>query len=310
MNQSTLRCSGAQDLLALPSLLLEFQPTESVVAVCLRSNIVQFCARSDLDLDDHSVAETAAQVMRGFRNTRGREIVLLGYGRDLGRVRDALVALRSRLQGVVSVTLAASDGRFWELEDDDHLPAHDGEPYSTADSALAAQAVLEGLQVARTREEAVAAVRRPPTHLLPEIAVRADDAMQRVLPLDPDERIGMFGHLLERDEPLLPEEAAELAAALTFEECQAEFLCQVTTMTAGRFHARLLEARAAADEECEAAVLGPLAIASWLFGKGAQMNECAAQLAALEPAHPVLRVLGVMLTDAVPPSHWDTWEGR
>ncbi|WP_461108968.1 DUF4192 family protein [Tessaracoccus terricola] len=306
---TTLRCSGAQDLLALPSLLLEFQPTESVVAVCLRSNIVQFCARSDLDLDDESVAETAAQVMRGFRNTRGREIVLLGYGRDLARVREAIVALRSRLEGVVTVALAASNGRYWELEDD-QLPSHDGEPYSTADSALAARAVFEGLQVARTREEAVAAVRRPPANLLPGITERMDTAMQRVLPLDPDDRIALFEELVERDEALLPDEAAELAAVLTDEECQAEFLCQVNTSTAGRFHARLLEARAAADEECEAAVLAPLAIASWLYGKGAQMNECVAQLAELEPRHPVLRMLDVMLTDAVPPSHWDTWEGR
>lgn len=307
MKQKTpVRCTGVPDLLAIPSLLLEFQPSESVVAVCMRGSRVQFCARSDLGLEGEQLAETAAQLLRGFRNTRGREFILLGYGRDVERVRVALVALSEQLGGAVTLMIASNHERFWQLEGGS-LPEHDGEPYAIEDSPVMTRAAVEGMPVARTRDEAVAAVQRPPAHRRAEAAVRLEAAFERILPLEPTERIGLFGDLIESEDALPPDDAAELAALFQVQDCQGEFLCQLHTDTAERFHARLLEARAAADDECEAEVLGPLALASWLSGKGAQMNECVAQLEDVAPHDPMLRLLNKLLHDAVPPSRWDSW---
>ncbi|TRY19558.1 DUF4192 family protein [Tessaracoccus rhinocerotis] len=307
MHQPTrLRCSGPHDLLTIASLLLEFQPDESVVSVCMRGDTVKFCARSDLGMDDDALDATAAQLLRGFENTRGREFILLGYGRDMLRVRDAMVALGARLGPVVTMMVATNHERFWRLEDGE-LPAHAGEPYAVENSGVAAHAVYRGVSLRRTRAEAVAAVQRPPAHLRAEISVRLEAAFERVLPMDPDDRIQLFGHLIDSGDVLASDDAAELAALLQVQDCQGEFLCQLSSATAARFHARLVEARAASDEECEADVLGPLALACWLAGKGAQMNECVAQLEEVAPRNPVLRLLRQLLHDAVPPSRWDSW---
>lgn len=310
MNQTTqVLGSGVADLLAIPALLLEFQPEESIVAICMRGNAVQFCARADLGLTDEQLADTVDQLLNGFHHKCGREFLLLGFGCDVARVRDGLVAMQASLGGTVTVMIASNHERFWQLEDG-NLPAHDGEPYTIAESPVVAQAVFGGVQIGRTRAEAVAVVRRPPAHLRAEISTRLEAAFERVLPLDPDERLQLFGQLLEQAHPLLPDAAAELAALLQIPECHGEFVCQVGSASAQGFHARLLEARAACDEECEEGVLGPLALASWLAGKGAQMNECVAQLEEVGSRSPILRLVNQLLADTVPPTEWDRWAGR
>lgn len=301
-----IRCSGAQDLLAVPALMLEFQPEESVVAVCLRGSSVKFCARSDLGMPDDAVDATAAQLMQAMRNTLGREFVLLGYGRDVASVRDALVALEHRLGGMVSRMIAANHESFWVLEEG-RIPEHPGEPYDIEESAVAAHAVFEGVQLGRTRAEAMATVQPPPARLRGEVGLRLETAFERVLPLEPDARMELFGDLLESRQPLDADEAAELAALLQVPDCQGEFLGQLSTVTASRFQARLLEARQATDEECEAEVLGPLALASWVGGRGAQANECVAQLEDVAPESAFLKLLHHVLADAVPPAQWDRW---
>lgn len=307
MKQSTpVLGSGMADLLAIPALMLEFQPTDSVVAVCLRGNKVQFCARSDLDLAGEDLEVTAGQLVKAMRNTSGREFVLLGFGRDLPRVRDALVALGDCLGGLVTVVVASNHERYWELEDG-VLPSHDGDPYTAAESPVTAHAVLNGVPLSRSRSEAVAVVQRPPAHLRAGVSTRLEDAFERVLTLDPDDRIELFGRLMGSEDPLGPDDAAELAALFVVPECNAEFLCQLGAETADRFQARLLEARAAADEECEAAVLGPLALACWRVGKGALMNECLVQLYDVAPHAPVLSVLDKLVSESTPPCDWDKW---
>ncbi|MCC2592657.1 DUF4192 domain-containing protein [Tessaracoccus sp. OS52] len=303
-SQTILRGSSRADLLCIPSIMLGFHPAESVVVVGMHGKRVEFCARLDLVQSADELRGAIEQILNARDNKPGTNFVLLGFGREVTEVTGVVNHLTSILGDLVTDAVITNGTRYWNLDNCAPTP-QEGIPFEFSASALAAQAVFEGMAVRGSREEAVAAVMPPPAHERAEIAERVDQAFARVMRLDLDEAMRLFRGLLESDEALTPDDAAELAVLLQLPECLAEFLAQVTTESARRAHPRLLQARATADPECEPDVLAALAVACWLAGEGAQQNECMTQLQELEPRHPVLLLLEELHHKALPPSWWD-----
>lgn len=305
MSQHTiLRGTSRADVIAIAPIMLGFHPEESVVVLAIRGKDVKFCAR--LDPDPPGGHRGLLEVRAAQATVHGCQFVLVGFSAEPAALCLAVQQVRRELGDDVLDALVTNGQRFWDV------PVHGpltgpGYEYEYRDSALAAQAVYQGLLVARSRADVVAEVQGPPAHERPGIAERLDDAQDRLGWLGEDEQVALLQERLEADRPLSAEEAAELVCLLTVPDLVGEVLARLGRDNAQRFRDRLVEARRNADGEAVTNVLGLLGLACWLAGEGAQQTECMTQLHDLSPRHLLLGILEALHRGGVPPTEWDRW---
>ena len=296
MTTPLLRATGRADLLALPSVLLGFTPTRSVVVIGFRHGRVEFCARFDLDLPLDEVEPVIGQVVAAADNSGAEECVVLGYGELLeaeAMVRRTLTCLGDLAPRPALLTDETST---WTLDRDGWLSQ-----FHDPASSLAAEAVYHGVSICGDRAAAVAPV-------VSRKDVAPEDlgfARARLASLSIDGALDLLGGYVESMSALTDFDALFLALLLEHEECAAAVVARLSLHTAEAMWPNLVAARQVAPPSAEANVLGLLGIASFFSGRGAAHTSCVEQLERMDPDNPVLGLARAMHRAALPPNRWD-----
>lgn len=305
-----LHGSTSADLLAIPVIMLGFHPRESCVVLGVRASRVEFCARMDLDwfTTGFTFGDVAEQLDHAISRCEGCSVAVLAYSND----PEAAVIAVEELVGVigeedVAEVLVTDGDRFWYVEMGILLPP-EGVSYSYASSNFAAQAVYSGVNVTPCRDDAVAEVQPPAESDEPGLEETVAASTLRLHALTGEHRWKLLARHMDNPEPL-GTEAVDFAVLLQEEEHFAEVMAQLNADTAPRLRRRLAEARRASSAAIAANVVALLALACWLDGEGAQQSDCLTQLEALEPHHPLMRILRQMHKEAIPPRNWKASRG-
>ena len=301
-----LHGATSADLLAIPVIMLGFHPRESCVVLGVRGSRVEFCARMDLDwfTTGFTFGDVAEQLENAIASCEGCTVAVLAYSSD----PEAAAIAVEELVGVigpddVAEALVTDGDRFWYADEGMLFPP-EGISYSYASSNFAAQAVYSGVNVTASRQDAVAEVQPPQVVDVPGIKEAVSVAAMKIEALTGDQRWALLAQHMDNPEPL-GDVAVEFAVLLQEEEHFAEVLLQLNAGTAARLRLRLAEARRSSSPAVAANVVSLLALACWLDGEGAQQSDCLGQLEALDPHHPLMRVLKRMHKRAIPPKKWD-----
>lgn len=301
---TTIRASSTDDLLAVPAVLLGFQPEESCVVLGFEGKRVRFCARLDLAWLAEGLPQLAEQLLHAQDNFDHCEFVVLGYSENPHSAAESIMDLLAVLSSPVRDVLIASSDRYF-VPGPDGLEPEEGLPWSVRDCTVSAQAVFHGVPVGRARDEAIAEVRAPSSAELAEAEYHITQAVDLLDGLDEQQQQRELARLIGCPIPLALEDAAVLAVLLADMEHVGEVMAQLSRASASRIRARLLEARRCADDHLAPNVVAVLGLACWLDGEGAQLSECLAQLGKLAPGHTVAELLQRIHSLAIPPSRWD-----
>lgn len=258
MKTLSIRGTSREDLLAIPPVILGYHPEDSLVVLALRDGVLMMSARMCLDWHLQHYEETFAQMSAAIDNVPDCRFALLGYGeRELMSV--SLLELADVIGHHLVVEALVTDGELsWDLGTGDPP-----EPYRFEDTSVAAQAVFNGVRIARNREEAVAPVRE---HEPPEewaVALAVDEAAR----LSPGRAQTKVARLVEQEKELTRVAAVELAVLLDDEERMVSVLTALSSENADRVWRNLVSARRLCPPGYEANVLALLTAASWISGR-------------------------------------------
>lgn len=314
-----LKARRPADLLAAVPFLLGFHPTESLVALFLRSGRVMLTARYDLgDCLDLDITDLVEQ-------HQPSGLVLVAYSADTERGRAVLQAKADQLgtvsevHGVELVDLLLVDGRaWWSLVCSSGCCPAEGTPYAPEDHPLSAEAVWAGLVARPDRAAVVATVGGPPAQDWPDLRRVARPISARLGRAGPNDRQDALGRAVVEALPRLDptrddrgavglDDAACLELALlvgdTFVRDVACAL--VTREDAPRHLALWQEVLSRTPPELSAAPLCLVGIAAWAGGNGTLLNACCERLAELDPGYAMGRLLSDVSRRALPPVWWD-----
>lgn len=292
-----LRSNSPADLLALPSYLFTFHPTESVVVIAMKGNVVNFSARLDADWFLTHFDQAADQVLNAAANIGECDFFILGYSQDpelasISVTEAADIVGRSR----VAEALVTDGTRYWSLID--------GEgpfPFDPDCSTITAQAVYSGVNISASREEAIA----PVTEWEPPDPTDVAAVMDRLTSLAPEESLDLLRSLAEAEPAVTGRDALTLACLLQDEDHAGAIIARINTSNAECFWGNLAAARRVAPHLMEPTVVALLGVASWLAGRGAQATACIEQMASLDPRHPIGAMLADVHQKGIPPQKWD-----
>lgn len=293
-----LRGTTRTDLLALPSFMFEFHPTESVVVLGMRGNIVAFSARLDVHWF-HTHFDQVAEQMHGAAGQMGADLraIVLGYSENPDLAWASVTELCDVFGADNVLEALVTDGsHYWSLTDGEGPLEFDFES-----SSVAARAVYEGINIHESRDAAVA----PVTTWAEPPAQAVEDATSHIAGMTPAAAMELLASLAESDPPVGPDDALTLACLLADEDRCAALLTRLSRANAQGIWANLVAARGTAPAFAEPTVVALLGIACWLAGHGAQTTACLEQVARMEPDHPVGLVLARVHQGAIPPERWD-----
>lgn len=296
MTRPTLRGTTHADLLGIPAVLLGFHPQDSCVAIAIAGGLVEFCARFELDWFVAGFDDAARQLDNACARVGACRFVLVGYG-DPDDAAVSVTQLAALLGHHRVLDSLITDGEaYWCLG-----CASEPVRYRFEESALAAQAVYEGIRVMADRDEALA----PVTRRRPASSEQVASARYWASRL-PDERYAAaLRRLVESEEPLDARAALRLAVLVADDDAMAMVLTTMHRDNAEAMWRNLAEARAVAPADASANVVALLGAASWRSGRGAALTECLEQLARIDPQHVVGSLLHRLQRDGIPPSWWD-----
>lgn len=279
----------------MPAVLLGFHPVDSCVVMGLSGSSVEFCARMELDWFATHFDQIASQVVEASSQIPDCRFVLIAYG-------DPDIASLSvvEMAGVVGehrvVESLVSDGaHYWSMTD-----GEEGHGYSFRSTALAAQAVYEGVRICDDRAEAVAPVERWEPRPWAE-----EEAVEGRLAAVPDAGLmDMLASLVEGPPPGT-DDALTIAVLLADDDRAAAVLMRLNKGNAEQMWENLAAVRRVATPRSEANIVALLGVASWLCGRGAAQTSCLEQLARLDPSHPIGGLLASVHQHGIPPRRWD-----
>ena len=296
---TTLHSSTDEDLLCVPGICLGFHPTESCVVLGISENHVEFCARADLGWLDEGGVVLAEQVDAAARALKSSSFVVLGYTENPGEHRERLVRFASKIKGRVTDVLMAASDRYW-FATPSELMRPEGCAGDPAATALSAEAVFLGIQVARNRADVIAEVR--PSWEPAEVEFLTESALEYVAELSQRQRRELMETLLTGGEPLLPVEGAQLAVLVGDPGLAGDVVARLDRDSAAKLRPRIAYARRMCSEAQASEVLAMLSLICWYDNQGAQQTECLEQLEKLAPQHRLLPLLQGLRALAIKPS--------
>ena len=173
-----------------------------------------------------------------------------------------------------------------------------GVPYDIGGHLFRAQAVVEGIVVHGSRAE-LEAVLQPSPEAVDEVA----RALRRAVPSSPDEVADLVDVRLEAGR-FTPVELARVLLGLLETQGRDAAWAAISRDVAAH-HVRLwTDAVQRAPQDLVAAPAAVLALAAWLAGHGALAWCAVDRCQAADPGNTLARLVGDLLTDAVPPSAW------
>ena len=296
--ETTLHSSTDEDLLCVPGICLGFRPTESCVVLGISENHVEFCVRADLDWLDEGGAALVKQVEAAARAVESSSFVVLGYTENPDEHSERLVRLASEIRGRVTDVLMAASDRYWIVPPLGLTPP-EGCAWDPAATALFAEAVYLGIQVAPNRAEVIAEV--CPSGEPAEAEFLTESALEYIAELGQGQRRELMEKLLAGGEPLLPVEGAQLAVLVGDPRLAGEVVARLDRESAARLRLRIAYARRMCSDAQASEVLALLSLICWYDNQGAQQTECLDQLEKLAPRHRLLPLLRGLRALAVKP---------
>ena len=310
----------ASDLLAVIPYLVGFHPSESIVAVLMRSGKVALTMRVDLPTTT-SVAEAGAALARQLtavaRTHRLTRMVLVGYSADQLRANRVLTATmdeihRSGWPGLELADVYYVDGeRWWSLTCNGPCCPLEGTPYDVGSHPYAAEAVYAGMSVEPSRASLKEGLLGPdPAEedgLEETLAAVLDDLVE----LDDQDLACMaiqqtVREALDRTE--VSDEVCARLALLALNKTVRDHAWAMITRDDADLHVQLWRRVVArVPPAMSAAPLGLLGMAAWVDGNGALQNLCGERLAEIHPGYTMGEILLDLSDRAVPPSAWNTW---
>lgn len=297
----TLTVRSVDDLLALATVVLGFEPAESVVMLTIGSPQTLH-ARVDLPRDADDLDELV-ECLAGPAIRHGTPaVVFLLYTTDDPVARRALRALRRRFEGAgirLVDALRVEPARWYPMLRDRRGTGTTGVAYDVSAHPLVVDAVLAGRVLHGSRAE-LAATLRPVVERVEAVEAARDGDR------GPGEWVAdrVARHL---DAGTVPDDrtAARLLEAVS-EPAVRDLAWLPIRRGNAREHARFwtdLVTRAPDDLVPHAAAV--LAFAAWVSGDGA-LAWCAVDRAQeVDPDHSLARLVADMLTAAVSPAEWE-----
>ena len=294
MTTPVLSCATRQDLLAVPTILFGFEPHDSIVVLGIANRTVAFSARLDLDWFERSPFDTPELILTAAEHVSVSSFILIAFGSvDVASRSLSELAVALGVDQIVEVLIADGE-HYWELGGDEPVGRH-----CFAETSVAAAAVYAGQQFASSRAEVVAAV----TSWQPASTKELTAALEPYPWTESSWQLAETQALVEATRTLTREESIRLAYLVAQEECQAAVLARLGCSTAGSMWPNLAAARRCSHPSNVGAVLGVLAIASWLSGQSAAHTACLEQLGGSN--EPVALLAQRIYRRALPPSWWD-----
>ncbi len=294
---TTLTAHSPEDVLAAVPVVLGFEPCDSVVMLTF-GGVETFHARVDLP-PPREVGEMVRLLLDPALQHRVTQVVFVVYADDGKTVRTVARRLRRVFAAAgidVVEVLRAHEGRWF-------VPGRPGAPtsgvaYDIGDHRFRVQAVVEGIVVHGSRAE-LEAMLRP----LPPAVVETARAMRRAAPSSPGEIADLVDRRLDAGRFTTVELARVLLGLLDIDGRDAAWATMTREVAAQ--HVRLwTDAVQRAPEELVAAPAAVLGLAAWLSGHGALAWCAVDRCRAVDPHNSLGRLVGDVLTHAVPPSAW------
>ena len=311
MTTPTVRITSSANMLALVPQLLAFEPQNSFVAVFLRGTSVVVTMR--IDLKHLAEADFLDKVQLVVEQTDADSVVLVAYGDD---ERDDLQVLLADVEIDIEARMAvlghdleivssiAVTGQRW-------CSLHTWESGSmdaVRTDPIAIRGLVDGVPVARSRQE-LADLVRPGADPLPSgFGSAFQHTMAEMAGLDEDEVAQLTHEHLDQwwstrqiDGPTL----GRLVALGTHEAAMAPALARLRSTTAKSWHR--LWAAAVRCSQGSAALLPLVAAAAsaWAAGDGATMNAATDHAAEIDPKHVMVRLLRTANEQCLSPELWD-----
>jgi len=312
-----LTARNPEDVLAMVPVVLGFTPRDSIVMLTFGAPQA-FHARVDLPPGPSDVPEVVRALVGPAVRHGVRRVLLVGYSDDLPLVDLVIAELEDAFgrEGVEVVTTLAADGsRWWALPCD---PGSTGVLYDVSSHPFAAQAVLSGMVTHGSRDALAATLASDPDG----VAALTRALARLPTPVRPDQRVaeaawavglvrrsvaeasrpgtGALARLLVGLQDPTLRDAAWLSLNRADASAHIEFWGHVVRRTPTPFLA------------APAAILG---FAAWLAGHGA-LAWCAVDRSReADPHDGLAALLAQALSEALPPSAWDSksgepWSGR
>lgn len=300
----TLRTTSRGSLIPLVDYLLGFRPVSSTVIIFLKGSIVQVTAR--IDNEDLGRPELAEQMTIAADRVGADHCYLVSY--------DTLDEHIEQTHQITQPLVAMG------VELDDHLLVSERSWYSTssgeqgplddlATDPIACERVYQGKLLAASRDEIAAQVE--PGRDLPSDAFGSgyqamDEAMRF---MSSDDVVRAIGVLLDSDEHD-GHQLGEIAALGRHRASTEPALARIRCADADRWLD--LWSRLVRLTDGETAVLPVVAAgcAAWAAGQGVLATAAIEELTALDPEHPIGRVLTHAQAEVLPPALWDNFAMR
>lgn len=309
----SLRATTPEDLLALVPGLLGFHPHDSVVLLTGGGAGTPFHARVDIPCDPSDVdplVDYLTQVAIRSGMARGA-IVVYTEDRARGEAAGAALADGLLLVGVdVACALRVDGRRWWVLGE-----GGPGTPYDVTTHPFTVQAVVDGAVVLGSRQDLVESLVCSDPEELERVSALAGAELD-LLRATPRPRRRVLGdwarwlsarvrRFVEDGERLDLTDVARLVTAVTVHVDVRDVAWAEMSRADARRHVDLWrDVVRRTPPELSATPAALLGLASWLAGDGA-LAWCAVDRALeADPDHSLARLLGDLLTDAVPPSVW------
>jgi Domain of unknown function (DUF4192) len=113
---NAIKLTSPHELLAVVPYLLGFNPTNSIMVVCLRDHRLGLAQRLDLPQDTHDVASA---LLPSLMTENPDAVILIGFEDNEGESLPALEALTTALQSSamrIHDRIVVRDGRWWSLD--------------------------------------------------------------------------------------------------------------------------------------------------------------------------------------------------
>lgn len=301
------------DLLAAMPAVLGYRPRDSIVVVWCEHRRVVVTVRLDMDWFVDSFDVVADQLNAVNQRYADARVFALGYSDDLVTV-DASLREVAGVIGEVADLLVTNGRRWWSLCCTTGCCPPEGRPFSFDDSPVGREAVRYGIPIARERDELIERVAGPSPEAAQTLRERVERCQSEIAQLDFDSRIGELMRLRANfrgsSGGISVAERVRAAVLLSDPGVSNDLLVQFGREMAVQDTEWLLEVCSECVAELAPNVLGLLAVAAWLRGGGPVVTATVQRLRDVCPGHPMLRMVGSLMNEIIPPSAWEKRPGE
>lgn len=314
-----LTASAPADVLSVIPYLLGFHPEQSLVLVVCRDREVVVAARVDLD-PTVAVGHYTAEFDRIALRNDADSLILVCYSDDHTLAAAYLDGLLGELDRFTIVDALISTEAVGSGKDPEHrwfsrlcadpacCPA-EGTVYRPESSAIAAQAVVQGITALPRRADLERMVAGPAAGDARALEAAFQEVTAELMRTDGADRVlrmrDFLDGFLTEPRPLEPAECAHLAALVADITVRDEAWCAMSRASAARHVDLWTQVVRHTVSPFEMAPLCLLGAAGWLSGNGALQVVCIQRAERIDPSYSMLGLLSRINEAGTPPKLWD-----